>query len=150
MQYRVMAICAHVERTAPWKALTQQVIEILVFSVNSSGSLLVGVSEEGELVPYVAITVAIAAVLTSYLEFSRLAKQVEAYNTAEKDIHNMINRWNSMTRTERRTRATIQEVVSVVEGAMELIAISLTDAIPSAKESAGGGEDEEGDGEGDG
>ena len=30
--------------------------------------------------------------------------QVEAYNTAERDIHNLLNRWDSMTRTERRTR----------------------------------------------
>merc|ERR1719502_1479398 len=110
----------------------QQTIEIVIFFINSSGSLLVGVSDE--YIPYVAITVACAAVLNSYLEFSRLAKQVEAYNTAERDIHNMINRWNSMTRTERRTRATIQEVVSTVENAMELIAISLTDAIPSSKQ----------------
>ena len=121
-----------------------QVIEIMIFCINSSGSLLVGVSTAGEFVPYVAITVAAAAVLNSYLEFSRLAKQVEAYNTAERDIHNMINRWNSMTRTERRTRATIGQVVSVAEMSMELIAISLTDAIPSGKAVDGdeGGEEE--------
>ena len=73
--------------------------------------------------------------------------QVEAYNTAERDIHNLLNRWDSMTRTERRTRATIQEVVSTVENALELISIALTDAIPSSKQGEGGeGADVDGDG----
>ena len=78
MHYRVMPVGAHVERTAPWLALRLQVIEICIFAINSSGAVLVGVSQD--FVPYVAITVAVAAVLNSYLEFSRLAKQVEAYN----------------------------------------------------------------------
>ena len=144
MQYRAMPLCTHIERTAPWRAFQLQVIEILVFSINSSGAVLVGVDEDGTLTSYVAITVAIAAVLNSYLEFSRLAKQVEAYNTAQRDLHNLFNDWDSMTRTERRTRATVAKVVGTVETAMILIAIAVTDAIPSGQQ---GGGDGDGDGE---
>jgi hypothetical protein len=149
MQYRAMPLCTHIERTAPWRAFQLQVIEILVFFINSSGAVLVGVDEDGTLTSYVAITVAIAAVLNSYLEFSRLAKQVEAYNTAQRDLHNLFNDWDSMTRTERRTRATIAKVVGTVEIAQILIAISLTDAIPSGQQGGGGGGDADGDGEDD-
>lgn len=145
MHYRAKPICTHVERTAPWRAFQQQCIEICVFAINSSGAVLVGVDDA--LIPYVAITVALAAVLNSFLEFSRLAKQVEAYNSAQRDLHNLINEWDGMTRTERRTRATIGKVVTTVEGAMTLVAISLTDAIPSGEAKDGGGE-EDGDEQG--
>merc|ERR1711988_1307982 len=111
----------------------------MVFSINSSGAVFVALGEE--LVPYVAITVAVAAVLNSYLEFSRLPKQVEAYNTAQRDLHNLINDWDGMTRTERRTRQTITQVVSTVENAMALVAVALTDAIPSSRAKADGGDD---------
>ena len=144
MQYRCKPFCTHVERLAPWFALRLQVIEIFIFSINSSGAVLVGVGEE--YVPYVALTVAVAAVLNSYLEFSRLAKKVEAYNSAQRDLHNLMNVWDGMTRTERRTRATIQMVVGTVENAHQLVAISLTDAVPSSQQ----GQEGEGEGEGEG
>ena len=80
--------------------------------------------------PYVALTVSIAAVCKSFAEFARLEKQVEAYNTAQRDIHNLINKWDGMTRTERRSRKTVTEVVETVENAMLLVAIALTDIIP--------------------
>ena len=84
--------------------------------------------------------------LNSYLEFSRLAKQVEAYNSAQRDLHNLINKWDGLTSTERRTRKQVEEVVGTVEGAAILIATALTDAIPSGKRggSEEGGEEGEG------
>ena len=69
--------------------------------------------------------------------------QVEAYNSAQRDLHNLINDWDGMARTERRTRQTITHVVSTVENAMALVAIALTDAIPSSQAKADGGDDEE-------
>ena len=49
------------------------------------------------------LTVAFAAILKSSIEFSNLTKQVEAYNAALRDLHNLMNDWEAKTRTERRT-----------------------------------------------
>ena len=87
--------------------------------------------------------------ITSKLCFAKDLQRKLFQVLAERDIHNLINGWDSMTRTERRTRATIQNVVGTVEMSMELIAISKTDAIPMAKQAEGGGDDEDGDGDGD-
>ena len=97
-------------------------------------------TEEFPLVPFVALTVGIASILKSFLEFSSLEKQVEGYNSAINAIHNMLNKWESMTRTQRRTNATVKMVVSTVEDAMNLVAVAITDALP------GGEDDEEGEG----
>ena len=95
--------------------------------------------------PYVALTVACANACKSFIEFSRLSKQVEAYNSAQRDLHNLINKWDGMTRTERRTRSTITEAVTTVENAMTLVAVALTDAMPG--QGTNDGNDEDGDGE---
>ena len=131
----------YLERTAPWRAFELQLLEIIVFVFNSLGAVLVGLGESW--VPYVSLTVAIAAVCKSFTEFSRLEKQVEAYNAALREVHSMMNEWDGKTRTERRTRQTIAAVVGTVEAAMEGVAIALTDGTPvkSAKE----GEAEEDD-----
>ena len=116
---------------------------MLVFFINSLGAVIVGLGPAA--IPYVAITAALGAVCNSFMEFSRLSKQVEAFNSAQRDLHNMINDWDGMTRTERRTRSTVQQVVGTTENAMALVAIALTDSIPSTQ-SGGGGDDEEGEG----
>jgi hypothetical protein len=150
MTYRAKPITTYVERTAPWRAFQLQCIEIFVFTINSSGAVLVGVSEPGlDLVPYVAITVGVAAVCNSYLEFSRLAKQVEAYNQGQRELHTLINEWDSLTSTERRTSARRQKIVSTVETAHQRIAEAITDASATGEGGEGGGEGD-GDGEGEG
>ena len=116
-----------------------QVIEICIFAINSGGAVLAGFGDA--LVPYVAITVAMAAVFSSLLEHTRVGKKVEAYNAAQRDLHNMINWWEGMTSTERRTSKSVKIVVTTVEGAMQLVAISHTDAIPF--DQMGGGQDGE-------
>ena len=130
-------LCASQERTAPWRGFWLQVLEILIFTFASSGAVLVGMGKE--YVPYVAMTVAIAAIIRSFMEFSNIAKQVEAFNTALRDVHTLFNEWDGLTRTERRTRQTIKKVVGTVEGAMALVATALTDALPT------GVDDEEAD-----
>jgi len=142
MHYRARPICTYLERTAPWRAFELQCLEVAVFVINSTGAILVALDNAA----YVALTVSIAAVCKSFIEFSRLDKQVEAYNTSQRDIHNLINEWDGMTRTERRTRQTITKVVGTVESAMTLVAIALTDAIPSsqaAQEGEGDSEEKE-------
>ena len=145
MRYRARPILTYFERTAPWRAFEEQCLEVLIFAINSSGAVLVGVAD-GAYVPYVALTVAIAGVCKSFLEFSRLSKQVEQYNAAQRELHNLINKWDGMTRTERRKRGTIEEVVGKVEEAMLGVAQALTDAIRSDQSGDGGGD---GDGDGD-
>jgi len=139
MYYRCRPMCTYFQRTAPWRAFELQCLEIIVFVFNSSGAALVGLSSQA--VPYVALTVALANACKSFIEFSRLGKQVEAFNAAQRDLHNLINKWDGMTRTERRTRSTIMEVVGTVEKSMELVAVALTDVMPGQGLSDGGDDD---------
>ena len=144
MTYRARPILTYFQRQAPWRAFELQCLEIIVFTINSAGAVLVGLGND--FIPYVALTVGIAAVCKSFMEFSRLSKQVEAYNKSMRDIHNLINSWDGMTATERRTRQTITTVVGTVEQAMLFVAMALTDAIPSGQ-SGGDGDGEEGEAE---
>ena len=141
MIYRARPACTYLERTAPWRAFELQLLEIIVFMFNSLGAILVGLGQSW--VPYVSITVTIAAVCKSFTEFSNLEKQVEAYNTALREVHSMMNDWDGKTRTEWRTRKTIAAVVGTVETAMQGVAGALTGGTPfgATKE----GSEEEGD-----
>ena len=144
MKYRARPICSYFERTAPWRAFELQCLEVIIFTINASGAVLVGLGPA--FVPYVALTVGVGAVCKSFVEFSRLEKQVEAFNQAQRDIHNLINKWDGLTRTERRTIKCMQEVVGTVENAMLAVAIALTDANPLSQGGAdGGGDGEEGE-----
>jgi len=143
MKYRGRPVCTYLERTAPWRAFELQLLEIIVFCINSLGAVLVGMG--AEYVPYVSLTVTVAAVAKSACDFANLGKQVEAYNSALRDVHNLMNEWDGKTRTERRTRQVVTAVVGTVEIAMLNVAIALCDAQPSAggDEGEGEGDDEE-------
>ena len=141
MTYRAKPACTYLERTAPWRAFELQLLEILVFVINSMGAILVGLGETW--VPYVTLTVAIAAVARSFIDFAHLEKQVEAYNAALRDVHNMMNDWDGKTRTERRTRQTIAQVVGTVELALQGVYMAITDGSPTSAAKDG----EEGEGE---
>ena len=142
MKYRAKAVCAYLEKTAPWRGFWMQTCEVLIFVFSSSGAVLVAAGST----PFVALTVAAASIVRSFLEFSNIPKQVEAYNSALNSVHTMMNLVDGMTRTERRKRSTIKKVVSTVENAMQLVAGALTDALPSGDDEEGG--DGEGGGEG--
>ena len=118
-----------------------QTCEILIFVFSSSGAVLVAAGAT----PYVALTVTAASIVRSFLEFSNIPKQVEAYNAALTSVQNMMNLIDGMTRTERRKRSSIAKVVSTVENAMTLVACALTDALPGGEDEEGGegGEEEE-------
>merc|ERR1712194_828357 len=128
------------EATAPWRGFWMQTIEVLIFCFSSLGAVLVA----GQLIPFVALTVATASILRSFLEFSNIPKQVEAYNQGLNAIHTLFNTWDGLTRTERRTRATIKQVVCTVEQAMQTLAVALTDALPAQEGEEGDGDGEEG------
>ena len=141
MDYRARPLCAYVEKTAPWRAFELQCLEVAIFTINASGSVLAALGDS--FIPYVALTVSASGIATSFLEFSRLPKQVEAFNQAQREIHNLFNKWDGMTKTARRTRQTITEVVGTVEREMINVAVSLTDAVPSSARAAVGAENEE-------
>merc|ERR1711988_711992 len=90
MDYRAKPVLIYFERTAPWRGFWMQLLEIIIFILNASGAALVGMG----FVPYVALTVAAASIARSFLEFSNIAKQVEAYNQAVNQCHNMMNEWD--------------------------------------------------------
>ena len=138
MKYRARPVCTYLERTAPWRAFELQMLEIFIFCFNSLGAILVGLGYE----PYVSLTVAVAAVLKSFMDFANLSKQVEAYNAALRDIHSMMNDWDGKTSTERRTQKVVTYVVGTVETSLLNVAIALCDAQPTAASGEGG--DEEG------
>ena len=141
MQYRARPILSYFEKTAPWRAFELQCLEVVIFCISSAGAVLVGLKKE--LAPYVALTVAVGFVCKSAIEFTRLDKQVETYNKSQRELHNLINQWDGMTRTERRTRSTIKQVVGTVETAMLNVAMALTDAMLTGTEGGGSGDEEE-------
>ena len=97
------------------------------------------------LVAYVPLTVAISAIIASFLDFTNLGKQVEAYNNALQEVHNVMNEWNGKTRTERRTRQTVTQVVGTVELGITNVAIALTNGMPTGASADDEGEGEEGE-----
>ena len=145
VRYRARPVCTYLERTAPWRAFELQFLEILVFVINSLGAVFVGLGSA--FVPYVTVTVAIAAALKSFTDFANLAKQVESYNAALRDVHNCMNDWDSKTSTERRTHQAITQMVGTIEGALTVVAIALTDAQPSSAAAQEGEDGEGGDNE---
>ena len=86
-----------------------------------------------------------ATIIASFIDFTNLSKQVEAYNGALRDIHNVMNEWNGKTRTERRTRQTVTKVVGTVELQLSNVAIALTNGMPTGGDAEDEGEGEEGD-----
>jgi hypothetical protein len=141
MDYRARPLCTYVEKTAPWRAFELQCLEVAIFTINASGSILAALGDS--YIPFVALTVSASSIASSFLEFSRLPKQVEAFNQAQREMHNLFNKWDGMTKTARRTRQTITEVVGTVEREMINVAVSLTDAVPSSARAAVGAENEE-------
>ena len=139
--YRARPFVTYLERTAPWRAFELQLLEILIFVFNSFGAVLVGLG----MTPYVPMTVAISSILSSFIDFTNLNKQVEAYNEALRNTHNVMNEWGGKTRTERRTRATVTSVVGTVEAGMMAVALALTNGSLTGAEEEGEGEGEEGD-----
>ena len=142
MQFRARPILAYIEKTAPWRSFELQCLEVAIFVVSSLSAVMVGLRQE--LAPYVALTVAVGFVCKSAIEFTRLDKQVETFNNSQRELHNLLNQWDGMTRTERRTRSTIKQVVGTVETAMLNVAMALTDAMLTGTEGGRDGEEMEG------
>ena len=141
MQFRARPILSYIEKTAPWRAFELQCLEVAIFVVSSLSAVMVGLRQE--LAPYVALTVAVGFVCKSAIEFTRLDKQVETFNKSQRELHNLLNQWDGMTRTERRTRSTIKQVVGTVETAMLNVAMALTDGMLTGTGGGGDGEEEE-------
>jgi hypothetical protein len=127
MLFRTRPLCTYLERTAPWRAFEQQFLEILVFSFNSLGAVLVGLG----MAAYVPLTVSVSAIISSFMDFINISKQVEAYNASINNVHNLVNEWDGKTRTERRTRQTVAKVVSTTEEAWLAVALALTNGSPT-------------------
>ena len=141
MLFRTRPLTTYLERTAPYRAFEQQFLEILIFFFNSLGAVFVGM----DMAAYVPLTVAVSAIISSFMDFTNLTKQVEAYNKSLTDCHNIMNEWSGKTKTERCTPQTVTQVVNTVENGMMAVALALTNGSPTGADDNQGGE-EEGDG----
>ena len=107
--------------------------------VRTLGAVFVGLSQAA----YVPLTVAAAAIVQSFIDFTNLTKQVEAYNTSITNVHNLVNEWDGKTRTERRTGQTVTRVVTTTEEAWLGVGLSLTNGALTGSSQEGGDEDGE-------
>jgi len=126
--YRTRPIIEMLEKRANKRAFTLAAIEISIFCIQASGSVL-GVFEYSE---WVALTIAIAAVLQGFIEFMNLRNQVTSVNLALRDLQSLIVFWDSLSIVRRRTPAVKMQVVKTTEDAF----LQVTEAHTTASSNA--------------
>ena len=124
MCYRVRPAMEYLEKKANKLAWRLSALEIAGFIVQSSGSVL-GAFEFTE---WVALTVAIAAVLQSFIEFVQLRNQVTSVNLALRDLQSLSVFWDSLSIVRRRTPAVKMQVVRTAEAALLMVVDAHTTA----------------------
>jgi len=124
MCYRVRPVTEMLENRALKRSFTLATIEILGFIIQSSGAIL-GVFEYTE---WVAVTVAIAAVLQGFIEFMNLRDQVTSVNLALRDLQSLTIFWDSLSIVRRRTPAVKMQIAKATEDAILMITEAHTTA----------------------
>ena len=99
------------ERRANKLSRRLMTIEILGFIIQSSGAVL-AIFEYTE---WVALTVAIAAVLQGLIEFMNIRDQLTSVNIALKDLEAAIVYWDSLSIVRRRTNVVKMQLASVLD-----------------------------------
>lgn len=123
------------ERSAPSLVRALQLLETLVFALNTLSGVLAAVPYS--LATYVAVCVSVSTTISSVVEYHQLPRLVPATNAALRDVHNLLTWWASLSMVDRRTRAAKHHAVSTLERA----AFSLVTAVTlEAKGTDGGGE----------
>ena len=112
--YRVRPVINMLERRANKLSHRLMAIEILGFVIQSSGAVL-AIFEYTE---WVAMTVAIAAVLQGLIEFMNIRDQLTSVNIALKDLEAAIVYWDSLSIVRRRTNVVKMQLTSATEGAL--------------------------------
>ena len=96
------------------QALSAFLIEILGFIIQSSGAILATF----EYTEWVAMTVAVAAVLQGFIEFMNLRNQLTSVNIALKDLENVALLWDSLSIVRRRTNIVKMQIAATTENAL--------------------------------
>jgi len=122
--FRVRPIEEKLERHTMKLAWRLQMFDMLGFVFNSAGTILAAVA----LTEFVSLTVAIVAVLTSIVEFSKLRDQVVSSNLALRDLQSLLVKWDSLSVVRRRTVSIKAEVVDSTEEALLAVVIAHTTA----------------------
>ena len=124
MCYRVRPVIIMLEKRANKLAWRLSALDLATFIVQSSGSVLGAF----QITEWVALTVGIAAVLQSFIEFVQLRNQVTSVNLALRDLQSLSVFWDSLSIVRRRTPGVKQQVVQTLEDSL----IMVTDAHTTA------------------
>jgi len=124
MCYRVRPTIARIQRKVSKLAWRLSALEVVGFFVQASGSVF-AVFYYTE---WVALTVAVAAVLQGFIEFMALRDQVTSCNLALRDLQGLIIMWDSLSIVRRRTPAVKMQIVSAAEEAILMIVQEKTTA----------------------
>ena len=131
--FRVRPLIEKYEKRSAELSNLLTLLDVVGFAVNSLGAVLavdfVNFSE------WVALSVAIAAVLTGVIEFTQLRNQVVSVNLALGDLQNMIVWWDSLSVVRRRTDATKRHIVGVTEAAVLHVVKEFTTAASNTQTS---------------
>ncbi|GMI17618.1 hypothetical protein TrLO_g4439 [Triparma laevis f. longispina] len=109
---RALPVLHHFRSISPRLSSSSSWIEVLGFCVTSLGALL-AVMEYGE---WIALVVAIGALLQNVSEYFGFARERSAVNAGLKDVENMLSWWESLSVVDRRTTASKQIAVGMTEG----------------------------------
>ena len=124
MTYRVRPSIDMLEGKVNKLSVRLAAVDIVIFVVSSSGALF-GVFNWLE---FVALTVSIAAILQSFIEFVQLRDQVTAMNLALRDLESLGVLWDSLSIVRRRTPGTKMQIVSTTEAALLMVVDAHTTA----------------------
>ncbi|GMH71919.1 hypothetical protein TL16_g05779 [Triparma laevis f. inornata] len=141
-EYRATPLALAYEKHTPVISDQLSFLEITVFLLTSSGAVLAvpGV----ELGSWVAITVAMATAVTSYLEYFQLRVERDTRNNSLAEFQNLVTWWESLSIIDKRTKQSKEKAVSTIENGVLL----LVERRAGAAFGGGGGEDEGDGGEG--
>lgn len=112
--YRMRPVMDMLERRANKLSFRLTLIEILGFIIQSSGAILATF----EYTEWVAMTVAVAAVLQGFIEFMNLRNQLTSVNIALKDLENVALLWDSLSIVRRRTNIVKMQIAATTENAL--------------------------------
>jgi ABC-type multidrug transport system fused ATPase/permease subunit len=132
VNFRVRPLASRFEQQGPKLNQTQQALEVLVFLFQALGAGLAVITiGTTSLASFVAVSVAVASIFASMLEYHNLQARVQATNNSLRDVHNLITWWGSLSIVDRRTRHSKHHVVSVMERAIISTIAADTNAVES-------------------
>ena len=128
MVFRVRPVIDMLEKRALKLSWRLGTLEILGFTIQSSGAIL-GAFAWYE---WVALTVALAAIIQGIIEYVNLPNQVTSVNLALRDLQSLLVFWDSLSIVRRRTPAVKSQVVTITETALLAVVHEHTTAASNA------------------